>query len=405
MSGHVGKQKLANGKPSWYFVVPISKDPETGKWKRKKERGFERERDAKSALDAYLLETKERGPRDERSFEHLCSMWLAGLPDSGFDYSGKTLERYQDLSQYAVRMIGSEPIQELDTLRLQNVIDALKARGGSGRRQGKPLSAKTVREIASVMNQVFKHAVRMKAIRFNPMLDVQRPRGAKKEPRHFEVHHLESIAAAVRGHEWLDLLIVLDSATGCRRGELLALEWPDIDLKRKAVTINKSLSQTREAGVAPKLTKNRKNRTLTLPAYAMEALKKHRARQEENRKLTGGVSAGKSDLVFSDENGDYLKPDSVSAKVSLLMRKLGLPAGHSLHTVRHTVATHLLAEKVPLPAVSKRLGHGNTRTTAGIYSHALEESDSEIADVLGAKFGRKLNKKNLVAPRSTTKKS
>jgi integrase len=84
-------------------------------------------------------------------------------------------------------------------------------------------------------------------------------------------------------------------------------------------------------------------------------------------------------LVFANPDGTPLKPDSVSASVSLLFRKLKLPKGTSLHSLRHTHASELLDIGVPLPVVSARLGHSSVRVTADIYSHAIHGQDDEAA--------------------------
>ena len=101
-------------------------------------------------------------------------------------------------------------------------------------------------------------------------------------------------------------------------------------------------------------------------------LTKHRDSQSEYFSKIGAHYRADLNLVFSAHDGPYLKPDSVTAKVSLLARKLVFPKGFSLHTLRHTHGSQLLSEGVPLPAVSKRLGHANTHITATVYSHALE---------------------------------
>lgn len=85
-------------------------------------------------------------------------------------------------------------------------------------------------------------------------------------------------------------------------------------------------------------------------------------------------------LVFATPYGNYLKPNSVTAKVSLYARKLGFPKGVSMHTLRHTRGSHLLSMGVPLPTVSKRLGHANTPITATVYSHALEKDEQGSAE-------------------------
>jgi integrase len=147
------------------------------------------------------------------------------------------------------------------------------------------------------------------------------------------------------------------------------------------LSINKALAQTPQKGIWIKTPKGRKTRRITLPVSAMEALTKHRIRQQINRERFGDLYRTDLDLIIADELGDDLKPDSVTAKVSLLVRRLGFPKGVSLHTLRHTHGSHLLSQGVPLPSVSKRLGHANTNITATIYAHALEADDRLAADV------------------------
>jgi integrase len=78
-----------------------------------------------------------------------------------------------------------------------------------------------------------------------------------------------------------------------------------------------------------------------------------------------------------------LKPDSISATVSRICRRLGLPKGSSLHTVRHSHASILLEKGVALTTVSERMGHSSVSTTADIYSHALRGKDEEAAEIFG----------------------
>jgi integrase len=85
-------------------------------------------------------------------------------------------------------------------------------------------------------------------------------------------------------------------------------------------------------------------------------------------------------LVFAAPDGDYLKPDTLTAKVCLLAGKAGL-SGSSLHTLRHSHGSQLLANGVPLPVVSKRLGHSSVYVTATVYSHALTNDELAAADV------------------------
>ena len=120
-------------------------------------------------------------------------------------------------------------------------------------------------------------------------------------------------------------------------------------------------------------------RPVSLPASAIAALNAHRKRQDKFRHQFGPDYRADLDLIFANPDGTPLKPDSISASVSLLFRRLKLHKGTSLHSLRHTHTSHLLASGVPLPAVSARLGHGSIRTTQEIYSHMIHGQDDEAA--------------------------
>jgi integrase len=92
-----------------------------------------------------------------------------------------------------------------------------------------------------------------------------------------------------------------------------------------------------------------------------------------------------ADYIFCNPDGSPLKPDTVSASVSLLFRNLKFPKGVSLHTLRHTHGSHLLAAGVPLTDVSKRFGHVNPHVTATVYAHALPGRD-DLAAAAWEKF-------------------
>src|SRR5437868_3683699 len=113
------------------------------------------------------------------------------------------------------------------------------------------------------------------------------------------------------------------AATGCRRGELLAMRWSDVDLYGRSVRINKSLEQTK-AGLRVKGTKNEESRPISLPASTIEILKTVREQQQERRQLFGRDYRTDLDLVFSAPDGNYLKPDSVTSKACLIAKQAGL---------------------------------------------------------------------------------
>lgn len=157
---------------------------------------------------------------------------------------------------------------------------------------------------------------------------------------------------------------------------MLALRWPDLGDGR--VFITRSLTQTR-AGVVFKDTKTEDSvRPVTLPSSAVKTLEAHRRRQDEFRNQFGADYAA-GDLIFANADGTPVRPDSISASVSALCRRLKLPKGVSLHTLRHTHGSHLIAAGMEITAVSERLGHSSPRVTQDIYAHAIRGRDDEAA--------------------------
>jgi len=174
----------------------------------------------------------------------------------------------------------------------------------------------------------------------------------------------------------LPMFLELSAATGARRGEVLALRWSDIN--GSDVVIARSLTQTRHT-LEFKGTKTEKPRSISLPDSVLVRLEAHRKRQDQFRRQYGPDYRADLDLIFANPDGTPLRPDSVSASVSLLCRRLGLPKGASLHTLRHSHGSVLLADGVDLATVSERLGHSSVRVTADIYSHALRGRDQDAA--------------------------
>ena len=157
---------------------------------------------------------------------------------------------------------------------------------------------------------------------------------------------------------------------------MLALRWSDID--GCDLLITRSLTQTRQT-LEFKGTKTDRPRRLNLPQSVMTSLEAYRRSQDQFRRQFGPDYRTDLDLIFANPDGTPLRPDSVSASVSLLCRRLGLPKGVSLHTLRHSHGSVLLADGVDLATVSERPGHSSVRVTADIYSHALRGRDQDAA--------------------------
>ena len=226
------------------------------------------------------------------------------------------------------------------------------------------------------MNAALNKAVRSGLIDMNPMLRVDLPAVQKHDARSLTRKEIDSLLTVCL-NDWTHPLIQVAIATGCRRGELLALEWPEVNFETGTLVVSKSLEQTLD-GLRVKCPKNGRTRTFQLPQSAVTALKFQRESQAQNRELFG-ADYKNLHLVFCQPDGSYMDPALVSQTLVRRMKKAGISHA-SLHTLRHTHASGLLSNGVPLPVVSARLGHANTHVTATIYAHALPADDQRAAD-------------------------
>ena len=155
------------------------------------------------------------------------------------------------------------------------------------------------------------------------------PKLSKRRPPVLDKDKLRVLFERARATRLYPLL-VLASATGCRRGELLALEWSDLNESNGEVSVSKSLEQTK-AGLRIKSTKSEVPRRFCVPEWALEVLRAHRQEQQRDRKLFG-ADYQDHNLVFCQPNGAHYSPDRLGARVVELMRKAGLE-GVSLHSL------------------------------------------------------------------------
>jgi integrase len=394
------KWKTAQGvKTAWSYVFDA---PGSTREKRKQifESGFESK---KEATDAEV----ERRIKEQRDFELRKATpteepgTLAGLLKEFFSEHGakslapKTLQRYREMAEYLDNELLAMQIPAIKPLHLSREWNRLLTSGGRGRRAGKPLSRKTVRNIAGLVSSAYTRGLRWGIAEVNPVEASEPPIPKKKEGIALTVEQQEELIAGATAPWGMDVFLELDAATGARRGELLGLQWTD--LQGTQLMIGRSLSQVGQQ-VFLKEPKNKKFRVITIPSSALKKMEAHRKKQQPYREHFGDSYQG--DFIFCNPDGSPLKPDTISATVSLLFRNLKLPKGASLHTLRHTHGSHLLAAGVPLTDVSKRLGHVNPHVTATVYAHALPGRDD-----LAAKAWEKFQKDAKPSKRQRTRKA
>lgn len=290
----------------------------------------------------------------------------------------KTVERYREQLAYLDPELLKMPLADITPLHFSREWARLLKSGGHRRRDktARPLSKKTVRSIAGAVSSAFSRAIKWGLASRNPVTASEPPVPKKHRGIALTPEQQDLLIRSATGPWCLPILLETAAATGARRGELLALRWSDIEDGRAMIA--KSLTQTKQ-GLEFKGTKNERVGTVSIPERTLSALESHRRRQDQFRHQFGSDYRTDLNLIFANPDGSPLKPDSISATVSLLSRRLKLPKGASLHTLRHSHASHLLADGMDIATVSERLGHSSVRVTAEIYSHALRGRDDEAA--------------------------
>ncbi len=241
------------------------------------------------------------------------------------------------------------------------------------------LSGSTIRTIYTVLRTALDIAARDGLIRSNPAAVVRRPGVERKDAPHLTADQAHALLEAVRGDR-LESLFRVMLATGLRRGEALGLHWSDVDLDARLLRVRWTLSRTSQGLQLDEPKTDKSRRTVPLPRSAIEALRTHRTRQLEEQHTAAGAWQ-EHGLVFTTEIGTPLEPRNVLRRFEVLAARAGL-RGATLHTLRHSAASFLLAAGTHTKVVQEHLGHSSYAITADIYSHVGPAQQREAADRL-----------------------
>jgi integrase len=188
---------------------------------------------------------------------------------------------------------------------------------------------------------------------------------------------------ALGGH-WLLPIAIIAVGTGMRQGEIMALRWSDIDLDKGNMRVERSLEETRAAGLRFKSPKTKNGvRTISLPSSVVQALNAHRKQQLEIRLALGLGKPDKAALAFCNHEGVAIAPSRVSGAWRDVVARLKLPKVR-FHDLRHTHASALIAAGLDVVAISRRLGHASPVVTLSVYAHLFKRSDEGAAAAIEA---------------------
>jgi integrase len=377
MSGHIRRR----GRNSWELKYDVERSGGQRQIRYQSFKGTRRE--AQAELTRLLAQVQGGSyvePHKLTVLEHIRNRLAIWLGDGTI--SARTAQGYEGLITYQVApfSIASRPLQKLSSTDIEAWHALLRTQGRHDGKGG--ISQRTIHHAHKILKQGLDDAVRHRLVARNVATE-QRPPKINAEPMVILTPTQVSALPAM-----LDGLPICAPAltalfTGMRRGELLALRWPDVDLDRKVIKVHAALEQTKAHGVRFKGPKTKSGvRSIGLPDIVVETLSEHRRRQLEMRLALGLGKPPADALVFPLPGTERLwPPDSFSAAWG----DLGLDV--SFHALRHTHASMLIAARVPITEIAKRLGHASPATTLSIYAHMFEQDDSNSAAAINAALG------------------
>jgi integrase len=392
MSGHIRRR----GAGSWELKFDAGRDPLTGK-RVTKYRAFKGTRAEAKAELVRLINSAHQGDYIDPSKTTLGEFLDRWLRDwATINVGAKTRERYEELiSAHVQPYINAIPIQKLQPVHLAGLYAKLLREGNKqrGLKAGTGLAARTVGNVHRAIHKALKVGVDWGIIQRNAAEVARPPKVDHKELEILSAEQAATLLQKLKGRP-LYPIVVLGLATGMRRGELLALRWRDVDLDGAKLRVEQSLEQTK-AGLRFKAPKTKHGRrTISLAPSVAAGLRTHWKQQQEDRLRFGLGKAPEDALVFPKWDGAPRVPTTTSTEWTRTLAQLGLP-GVSLHVLRHTHASQLIASGIDVLTISRRLGHGSPTITLSVYGHLFNTND-QAADVIERAFGRVLAEENAI---------
>ena len=284
-------------------------------------------------------------------------------------------------------------LKELLPLHIQGFYDTQYQRVlTKGKNKGKTVSKNTVNHYHQNIHKALSDAVKLDIIPYNPddKTLVEPPDDYTAE--YYTESEAMELLEKVQGH-FLELIISIATCYGLRRSEIIGLKWTAFDFKNNTFTIRHKVTQAtvdnKRVLVKKDKMKNKSSyRSLPLIPIVRDLLLREKARQDKNRLLYGNTYQNKEGYVCVKDDGELMKPDTVSDQVPEFIVKVGLKR-ITLHNLRHSCASILLANGISMKEIQEWLGHSSYNTTANIYTHIDAASKQNSADTINNVFSQK----------------
>lgn len=336
---------------------------------------FKKAQEFKIRLEHELRDSSYTEP-SKITVRKFLEQWF-DMHKKGLQY--KTIQGYEYNIGYINNTLGDMYLQRLTAGDIEKMLKSLSTS------KGEKLSGKYLQEIYSTLNLALKHAVKLKLLSVSPCAAVSRPKSVKFQASFILPEDVKKYLDLF-SDAWIYPAVVLALFCGLRRGELLALQWNDIDFRNNQLKVYKAVIDVGNKRFQ-KSTKTEKARTVDIPPTAITILRQHRKKQLEYKLLLNDYHD--SNFIVTEDDGTLPAPAYVSRFFMRRVISSGLPYVR-FHDLRHTAASLMLLEGANLETVSSILGHSSITITADIYAHVIDKSKKDAANSLD----KYLNKTN-----------
>ena len=370
------KSRMVNGKTYTYYEARYTEgfDPGTGKQIQRSISG-KTQKEVAQKLKAAIASL------DTGTYIAPCKMTVGEWMDAwSKQYLGGVKESTVAAYNATIRThikpgIGAVRIDALDTNLVQNFYNRLR----EPTKDRDAVSPKTVKNVHGILHKALQQAVANGYIRFNPTNSCVLPRIEKKELQPLDEAETKLFLDAVKGHP-LELLYTVTLFTGMREGEALGLTCDRVDFMRGTILISRQLQKEKKAGGQFRLVslKNDKPRRIMPAPWVMQLLRDRKLQQYEHKEKAGAAWSNPMNLVFTNELGSHLIPQTVVRHFKEIVSSIGRPDAR-FHDLRHSYAVASLRSGDDIKTVQGNLGHATAAFTLDVYGHVTNQMQEASA--------------------------
>ncbi|QHZ52204.1 tyrosine-type recombinase/integrase [Paenibacillus larvae] len=384
------------GTNSWRLVVEVGYDSKGKRIKRTKTVRVEDQALLKTTkklrdyLETELHKFKievEAGeyiaPQKMTLDQFIQNEWIPKYASKTENLSPLTFRNYvSHINAHISPSLGHKHLGEIKTVHLLTFIDGLSKPGARKDRKEEILSNGTIEYIYRVLKNILERAKEWGLIKVNPLVGVKKPKVKQPEIEFYDENEARQVITTLNEEPRKWRLFILGSMIGgFRRGELLALEWADVDFNSMTISINKSISLTIDGHAVEKEPKSKSSRRIVdMPEWYMTELKIHEHEWKKEKLAVGDKwCGGDNQYVF---HGGYGKPFYHTTPTTWWRNFVNRNNLKYIrfHDLRHSSATLLIEAGASMKAIQKRLGHSKHQITADIYAHVTKKVSRETAE-------------------------